>query len=225
MFGSSRTHGKTTTSAILAHILAEIKADFTAFLGGVSENFQSNFHFQGDAMTVVEADEYDRSFLQLSPDVACITAIDADHLDIYGTHEELVATFESFSKLVGTDGACIVHKSIPFNGLTYAVEDKADYYASNVQMDNGVYDFDLNYDNGKVVHVVFPKPGRHNLSNAIAAMAMAHQAGFDLEAIAAALKSFKGVERRFSYQIRTEDLVLLMIMRTTQKKLMQCIRP
>ena len=133
------THGKTTTSSILAHILVECKAPVSAFLGGICENFQSNFICKGTELTVVEADEFDRSFLRLSPSIACITAVDADHLDIYGTAEEFQKGFEDFTHRLKPGGKLIVRKGLPFAGLTYGIADGSDYEISQVKVQNGGY--------------------------------------------------------------------------------------
>lgn len=118
------THGKTTTSSILAHILVENKASVSAFLGGIAENFNSNLVLNGSQFTVVEADEFDRSFLKLSPDIACITAIDSDHLDIYGNEDEFRKGFEDFTKKIKPNGKLIIRNNLPFKGLTYSIENE-----------------------------------------------------------------------------------------------------
>ena len=143
------THGKTTTSSILAHILVECKAPVSAFLGGICENFQSNFICKGTELTVVEADEFDRSFLRLSPSIACITAVDADHLDIYGTAEEFQKGFEDFTHRLKPGGKLIVRKGLPFAGLTYGIADGSDYEISQVKVQNGGYHFTLSYTDPK----------------------------------------------------------------------------
>lgn len=209
------THGKTTTSSILAHILVETNASVSAFLGGICENFDSNLVLNGNLFTVVEADEFDRSFLRLSPDIACITAIDSDHLDIYGSEEEFRKGFEDFTKRLKPNGKLVVRNELPFKGLCYGIDDDSDYTINNISVENGAYHFDISYpclqtnERKKIQNCVFSKPGRHNLLNALAAVAMAHQAGFSMEILAKSLASFKGVKRRFSYQIRTEKQVFI----------------
>ncbi|WP_369047822.1 UDP-N-acetylmuramate--L-alanine ligase [Tenacibaculum sp. UWU-22] len=199
------THGKTTTTAILGHIMQPLKA--TSFLGGISENYHSNLILGEDKISVVEADEFDRSFLQLSPNIACITSIDADHLDIYNKADALQEAFIEFaSKVLQT---LIVAKGIPVEGLTYAVDEPADYYATNIKVVNGTYFFDVVTPSKKIEDVVFHLPGRHNLMNALAATAMADVYGVDVVAIKKQLSSFKGVQRRFSYKIKTDNLVLI----------------
>lgn len=199
------THGKTTTSAILGHIMQPLKA--TAFLGGIAENYNSNLILGEDLVSVVEADEFDRSFLQLSPNIACVTSMDADHLDIYGEHEALQESFKEFANKV-TD-TLIVAKGIPLKGLTYAVNENADYKAYNLKITNGTYFFDVKTPTSEIKNIAFNLPGKHNVMNALAALAMADVKGVSLEDIKERLKTFKGVQRRFTYKIKTADLVLI----------------
>lgn len=208
-FAVAGTHGKTTTSSILAHLLKETNTPFTAFLGGISEDFNSNFWFGGNTYSVVEADEYDRSFLQLAPDVACITSMDADHLDIYGTPSELKKAFVEFVGKIKPKGSLVVRNGLPLKGLTYGIEDNSDYCIRNLRIVNGVYVFDVETPNLTLKEVRFNKPGKHNLLNGLAAFSMALQIGSSPEELANALATFKGVKRRFSYQIKTEDFVFI----------------
>ncbi|MFY0603735.1 MAG: UDP-N-acetylmuramate--L-alanine ligase [Flavobacteriaceae bacterium] len=199
------THGKTTTSSILGHIMNAVKA--TSFLGGITENYQSNLILGKDKISVVEADEFDRSFLQLSPDIACVTSMDADHLDIYKKHDALKQSFKDFSNKVAKK--LIVAKGVELDGLTYAIEEKADYIADNVQVKNGMYQFDIKTPNTVIGNVLFQLPGRHNIMNALAAVAMADVYGIPHKTIKERLESFKGVQRRFSYKIKATDFVLI----------------
>ncbi|MCF8716016.1 UDP-N-acetylmuramate--L-alanine ligase [Joostella atrarenae] len=208
-FAVAGTHGKTTTSAILAHILKETGTPITAFLGGVSENFNSNFLIEGDEFTVVEADEFDRSFLHLSPSVACITSIDADHLDIYGDKEEMERTFVAFSEKVKPGGKLFVKSGLPINGITYGIEDNSDFSIRNLTITDSTYLFDLVTPTEHVRGVRFNKPGNHNLLNALAALAMATTIDTPLSRLAEALATFKGIKRRFSYHINQEDLIYI----------------
>ncbi len=201
------THGKTTTSSILGHILKEGSVNATSFLGGISENYNSNLILGGEEVSVVEADEYDRSFLRLSPNIACVTSMDADHLDIYGEAEALTNSFQEFANKVSDN--LILKKGLPLQGFTYAVNEKADYYADNLKIKNGVYIFDVMTPTEIITNVEFHLPGKHNVLNAVAALAMANIYGVSLQVIAKALLSFKGVKRRFSYKIKREDLVLI----------------
>lgn len=203
------THGKTTTSAILGHLMAECDMPVTAFLGGIAENYNSNFIFRGSKITVVEADEFDRSFLHLRPNIACVTSMDADHLDIYGNAQELENAFQTFAGFVNTKENILIKKYLPLEGMIVAVEEPADYEAQNVRIENGSYHFDLKTPTINLENLVFNLPGRHNLSNAIMALGMAILAGAPVDRLSAALESFKGVKRRFSYKIRTENLVLI----------------
>ncbi|MCD8435285.1 UDP-N-acetylmuramate--L-alanine ligase [Tenacibaculum dicentrarchi] len=199
------THGKTTTSAILGHIMQPEKA--TSFLGGISENYNSNLILGEDKISVVEADEFDRSFLKLSPNIACITSMDADHLDIYGENEMLQESFKDFANKVSD--TLIVAKGLPLKGLTYAVNEAADYRAYNVKIGTGAYVFDVDTPTETIKNITFNLPGKHNMMNALAALAMADVYGVTLENIKNQLKTFTGVQRRFSYKIKTENLVLI----------------
>ena len=199
------THGKTTTSSILGHIMAQVNA--TSFLGGISENYNSNLILGDDKISVVEADEYDRSFLQLSPDIACVTSMDADHLDIYGDSDALNTSFVEFTKEVSE--TLIVAKGLPLKGLTYAINEPSDYEAFNLKIESGKYIFDVKTPSAEIQNIEFSLPGRHNVMNALAALAMADVYGVSLENIKHSLSTFKGVRRRFSYKIKTEDFVLI----------------
>jgi len=201
------THGKTTTSSILGHIMHVCGTGATSFMGGVTENYNSNLILGGDQISVVEADEFDRSFLQLFPNVACITNMDADHLDIYGEKEVLEASFKEFANKVSH--TLIVKKGLPIKGLTYGVEEDADYQALNVRIENGSFIFDVKTPFSEVKDVVFHLPGRHNVSNALVSIAMAEKHGLSLNDIKNSLKTYKGVKRRFSYKIKESNFVLI----------------
>ena len=204
-FAVAGTHGKTTTSAILGHIMQPYEA--TSFLGGISENYHSNLIFGAEKISVVEADEFDQSFLQLSPNIACITSTDADHLDIYGEHSSLVHSFKEFANQVSD--VLIVAKGTGVEGLSYALNEDADYQISNIRRADGYYIFDVTTPNNHISDIEFSLPGKHNMMNALAAIAMADSYGISLESIKKSLKSFKGVERRFSYKIKTDTLTLI----------------
>lgn len=208
-FAVAGTHGKTTTSSILAHLLRETGTPLTAFLGGISEDFNSNFIFEGADYSVVEADEYDRSFLWLSPDVACVTSMEADHLDIYGSSEALVEAFVEFTGRLKPNGKLFVRNGLPLKGYTYGIEDDSDYCIRNLKIEHGTYIFDLGTPQTTLKGVKFNKPGQHNLLNGLVAFAMAIQAGPPLNRLVEALETFKGVDRRFSYRIRTSDLIFI----------------
>ncbi|WP_292946899.1 UDP-N-acetylmuramate--L-alanine ligase [Olleya sp. UBA1516] len=203
------THGKTTTTSILGHLLNECDVKLTAFLGGISENYNSNLILNGDKVSVVEADEFDRSFLTLSPDMACITSMDADHLDIYGDASELIKTFEDFTKKLKPNGKLFVKNGLPLNGITYGIEDNADYSAQNITIKDGTYIFDVKTPKTVLKQFKFNLPGRHNLSNALVALAMSLEYGLPHDQLIKALASYKGVKRRFTYQIKTDDIVFI----------------
>ena len=208
-FAVAGTHGKTTTSSILGHILFESGADVTAFVGGIVENYNSNLIGTGKTVTVVEADEFDRSFLHLHPNIACVTSMDADHLDIYGTSEEIEASFVEFANKVEDKSQLFITNELPIKGVTCAVNEEAIYKAFNVRVGNGSYVFDVQTPTETIRDIAFGLPGRHNLMNALMALAMAKTFGTSSEAIANALASFKGIRRRFSYQIKTPNLVYI----------------
>ena len=208
-FAVAGTHGKTTTSSILAHLLKETGTPLIAFLGGISEDFNSNFVLEGTEYSVVEADEYDRSFLQLSPDVACITSMDADHLDIYGSDAEIKKSFREFTQRIKPNGKLLVRNGLPLEGITYGIDDASDYCITNIKIEDGTYIFDLKTPEQTLKNVRFGKPGEHNLLNGLAAFAMAVQAISQPHHLAEALGTFKGVKRRFSYQIKNRDFVFI----------------
>jgi UDP-N-acetylmuramate--alanine ligase len=208
-FAVAGTHGKTTTSSILGHILYESGADVTAFLGGIVENYHSNLIGNGKTVTVVEADEFDRSFLHLHPDIACVTSMDADHLDIYGDKKAIEDSFREFAAKVANKNNLFVPKGLPLEGLTTGIEEDSTYKAFNIRIENGFYVFDVQTPSETIQNLQFGLPGRHNLMNALMALAMAKTYGTPTESIAKALASFKGIQRRFSYQIKSDDLVYI----------------
>lgn len=203
------THGKTTTTSILGHLLKSCNVKLTAFLGGISENYNSNLILNGDKVSVVEADEFDRSFLTLSPDMAAVTSMDADHLDIYGDASQLQETFKDFTKKIKPNGKLFVKNGLPIQGITYGIEDGSDYSIQNIKIENGTYVFDVKTPNTTIKNIEFNLPGRHNLSNALVALAMSVQYGLPTNQLAKALASYKGVKRRFSYHIKTDKLVFI----------------
>lgn len=207
------THGKTTTSSIIAHILYEMKASASAFLGGICQTFQSNLMLNGTDFIVVEADEFDRSFLQLSPNVACITSTDADHLDIYENEAEFLHGFELFTQKIKPNGKLIVRKNSHFQGITFGIEDNSDYEIRNISVENGSYHFSIFYSENsqrkEVKNIRFSQAGHHNLLNALAGVALLHQSGFSVEETTQFLETFQGVKRRFSYQIKTDNQIFI----------------
>lgn len=203
------THGKTTTTAILGHLLYQTGAKVTAFLGGISKNYNSNLILNGNDVAVVEADEFDRSFLTLSPNIAAITSVDADHLDIYAENEHLQQSFRDFAALVPQDGEVFVKNGLPLKGTTVGIADDANYAVQNIKIDNGAYFFDLKTPTGVVEDLHLNMPGKHNLMNAATAFAMALVYGSKTGELKKALASFKGVDRRFNYILKSEKIVLI----------------
>lgn len=208
-FAVAGTHGKTTTSSILGHILFEAGEDVTAFLGGIVENYNSNLIGSGKTITVVEADEFDRSFLHLHPNIACVTSMDADHLDIYGDASAIEDSFREFADKVVDKTKLFVPKSLDLKGLTIAINQQASFTAFNIRIENSAYLFDVQTPAEIIKNIRFELPGHHNLMNALMALSMAKSFGIDSDKIKKALSSFKGIQRRFSYQIKSEKLVYI----------------
>ncbi|MDF1548989.1 MAG: UDP-N-acetylmuramate--L-alanine ligase [Bacteroidales bacterium] len=214
------THGKTSVSTTTAHLLHQSNIGCLAFLGGISKNYQTNLILPYDinnkgTFAVVEADEFDRSFLQLSPSIALITAIDADHLDIYENKENIVYSFNQFVKKIEPKGTIIYKKgltllpeNLPENSFSYALSEPADFYAINQKISNiGLYSFDLITPKGIIKNLESGVPGKVNAENSVAAVSLAYIAGLDEDTIRKNLKSFKGVVRRFDFQINSAQLV------------------
>lgn len=208
-FAVAGTHGKTTTSSILGHILYQSGVDVTAFVGGIVENYDSNLIGNGKTVTVVEADEFDRSFLHLDPDIACVTSTDADHLDIYGDKESIEASFGEFADKVEDKSKLFIAKGLSLKGTEVGVNEDAAYKAFNIRIENSAYLFDVQTPTEQMKDLRFSLPGKHNLSNALMALAMAKTYGVDNEEIRSALDSFRGIRRRFSFQIKRDDLVFI----------------
>jgi UDP-N-acetylmuramate--alanine ligase len=218
------THGKTTTSSLVAHILKDAGMDISAFLGGITQNYNTNLLLGKTLETpnpeleshrvVVEADEYDRSFLTLYPKVAVITSMDADHLDIYGSKEYVEESYSMFAQQV--EGTLIIKKSIKeilqygdASSLTYAVNEDADFSARNIRIEDGQYVYDIQTPSGLIKDVTLGLPGLHNVENSVAATAVAKLEGVSDAAIRKALASFKGVRRRFDYKVKKKELVYI----------------
>ena len=181
-FAVAGTHGKTTTSSILGHVLYESGVDVTAFLGGIVENYNSNLIGSGKTVTVVEADEFDRSFLHLHPNVSCVTSMDADHLDIYGDAASIEDSFREFAAKTPSENLYVI-KGLPLEGNTIGVNNDADFSAQNIRIENGFYVFDVKTPTEVVQNVKFGLPGHHNLTNALLAFAMAKSYGVSNEKI------------------------------------------
>lgn len=194
------THGKTTTSSLVAHLAKEAGLHVSAFLGGIAENFGSNFLYNGNEYSVVEADEYDRSFLNLAPNWAIITSTDADHLDIYGDKETIVHGFNEFADLVKSPKQIFVRKGIDIGRpcITYAVNEAADYYTDHLSLDGAEVCFQFHTPKGETEEFSWEIPGIHNVENATAAIALLHSIGIELRILKKALASFKGIKRRYT---------------------------
>ncbi len=211
------THGKTTITTMVAHILRDSGFGCNAFLGGIAVNYGTNFWSSKKNVCVIEADEYDRSFLKLSPDVAIITAMDADHLDIYGTSEAMEQAFIDFSKRVRPDGLVVgkfgLERSKELqtqNYLSYSLQNEsADIYATNIRMRNGSYEFDVMLKDNRLENVKLNMGGMHNVENVIAAIAVANYLEIENDKIKVAVESFKGVKRRFEYLIKNDKIVFV----------------
>ncbi|MBS1573946.1 MAG: UDP-N-acetylmuramate--L-alanine ligase [Bacteroidetes bacterium] len=211
------THGKTTITTMTAHLLRDTGYGCNAFLGGISVNYGTNFWSNERNVCVIEADEYDRSFLKLSPDIAIISSMDPDHLDIYGTAEAMEQAFIDFSGKIKADGLLISKYGLKRgkelkrkNHLTYSLNDtNADVYASNIRMKNGSYGYDVIIRGGKLENVVLNMGGMHNVENSLAAIAAASSLNIDGEKIKLAVASFMGVKRRFQYIIKNEEFVFI----------------
>ena len=210
------THGKTTISAMVAHVLRHSSFGCNAFLGGISVNYDTNFWSSSNNVSVVEADEYDRSFLKLSPDVALITSMDPDHLDIYGTVENMEDAFVEFANRLKPEGFLLTKYGLPEKNfiasshLRYSLQnDMADIYASNVTMRDGGYVFDAKAKDWEITDVKLNIGGMHNVENAVAAIAIAAYLEIDPMRIKNAIGTFKGVQRRFEYVIPVAEAMKL----------------
>ena len=204
------THGKTTTSCMIAHILKESGVDCSAFLGGIASNYGTNALFGNSDVVVVEADEYDRSFLTLYPDIAIITSMDADHLDIYGNHNQLTESFIQFASQIKDGGTLIFHEDLALtSGITYSAKGPADVKGLNVQIKEGDFYFDFKNDDLQIDHMRLGIAGLHNVENALAAIEAALKLKIAPELIKNALGTFKGVKRRFEYILKTKDHIYI----------------
>ncbi|MFK7807196.1 MAG: UDP-N-acetylmuramate--L-alanine ligase [Saprospiraceae bacterium] len=193
------THGKTTTSSIVSHVIRTGGVDSTAFLGGIAQNLGSNYVGGKGEWMVVEADEFDRSFLHLTPDLAIILSMDPDHLDIYGAHDAMKETFAEFAGQLKAGGQLFVQADLPLkvaDQLSFGI-DKGDYFAYNERVEDGCAIFDFKGPKGAIANIKFAMPGRHNITNACAAIAVAQELNVSAVAIKEALASFKGIKRRF----------------------------
>ena len=212
--GVAGTHGKTTTSTMLTHILNESHLKCNAFLGGISANFNSNFvSSQTSEYTVIEADEFDRSFLQLSPFGSIITSTDADHLDIYGDAASFLKGFQDYANQINPNGVLVLKKGLNLKStapiISYAINQEADFKGENLKVENGVFSMDLASNGHQWKNIALGLPGIHNAENALACIAFCLFLGLSEEEIRHGLKTFKGVKRRFEYQVKTSKLVYI----------------
>ena len=214
------THGKTTTSSLIAHIIKSANMDLVACLGGITANYDSNLVMQGEVnnktIVVAEADEFDRSFLRLFPHTAVITSADADHLDIYGDHLQMLSSYKEFISQINRGGNLIIHESIamlaneaPHVKMTTYGMSRGQFLAGNITAKGGFFEFDLIGLEKTMEKIQLGVPGFHNMENAIAATLVALKLGIDEKLIREALLSFKGVKRRFEFIIKKEDLVYI----------------
>ena len=210
------THGKTTTSSMCAHIMHQSHLDCNAFLGGITKNYGTNYIVSDSEYVVIEADEFDRSFHWLSPWMSVITSTDPDHLDIYGTKEAYLESFRHYSELILPGGALIIHRDLEMKEnlqqgvkrYDYALHE-GDFHAENIKIDNGDISFDFISPIENVPNVVLGQPIPINIENGIAAMAMAQLNGCTADELRIGMRTYGGVDRRFDFKIKTDDLVLL----------------
>lgn len=211
------THGKTTTSSIVTHLLHSNGKNVSAFLGGIAKNINTNF-LLGDVqkanhITVVEADEYDRSFLTLHPQVAIITSMDADHLDIYGDHQTLIDCYKQFANQVGVSGSLIIKSGLEVTAqakvISYSITENAKAIAKNISVENGNYVFDYLFENREIKNVQLGLAGRHNIENAVAAVTAVIQYDLSDEQITKGLSSYTGVKRRYDVQVKNENVIYI----------------
>jgi UDP-N-acetylmuramate--alanine ligase len=210
------THGKTTTSSLIAHILRSSGVDCSAFLGGITQNYGTNLLIgknlnDSGSIVVVEADEYDRSFLALHPDIAVITSIDADHLDIYGSQELMHESYNLFARQVKKGGVLIakkgteaILKDVEARVISYSLRENTDFHASGIHVSGGQYRYSVMSTGAEMKDLTLGLPGSHNVENSVAAVAVAKTMGITDAQIRSALASFKGVKRRFEYHVKSE---------------------
>jgi len=219
------THGKTTTTTLSAHTLWLNKMVSCAFFGGISKNYDTNMllseksenqHVKNQKYFVVEADEFDRSFLTLNPEIAVITSTDADHLDIYGDKKSVLEAFSDFAQKIKKNGKLILHKNVSLlkepedvEIYRYSLDEKCDFYAKNIRLNNEFYTYDIVCKNETIENVTLGIPGLVNVLNSVAVAAIAFLIGVEKEEIKSAFKSFEGVKRRFDIRYRTEDLIFI----------------
>ncbi|RYF26260.1 MAG: UDP-N-acetylmuramate--L-alanine ligase [Flavobacteriales bacterium] len=208
--GIAGTHGKTTTSSIVAHILKDTGYDCTAFLGGITSNYNSNVLFGKNNVVVVEADEYDRSFLTLHPDIAVVTSMDADHLDIYGDKSHLEESFLLYAGQLKENGTLYAHEGLPLdNSISYAASSTANARAENIRVEGAKFVFDYKDQNASIHDISLMLPGKHNVENTTVAIAIALKLGIAAEKVKQAVANFKGVKRRFEYIVNNGSQIYI----------------
>lgn len=208
------THGKTSITTLITYLLHAAGRPCMAFLGGVSLDFNGNFVSGKEDLVVVEADEYDRSFLRLHPNIAVVSAIDPDHLDVYGTAEEMENAYSTFLDQTAPTGTIILKKPLPVKRsgsqvLEYALHPPADVFASNIRVEDGYFHFDVTIENKVWKDCQLGFPGRHNIENVLASLAVVRALNADMERAIAALPKFKGIKRRFEFKLREEQTVYI----------------
>ena len=224
------THGKTTISSMISHIMHSKGYPVTAFIGGIMNNYDTNMIYdENSTYMVAEADEYDRSFLKLHPHIAVISSLAADHLDIFGTMENMKSSFSEFVSQVNPEGAVIVHESVadqisvPANTLIYGINPAADLRMENIRIENHHYQFEIHYHN-QITDIRMKVPGLHNLENATAAAGVCLQAGMSLMEIKEGLESYKGVKRRFEFVVSEEGKIFIDDYAHHPEELAACIK-
>ncbi|MCF0051190.1 UDP-N-acetylmuramate--L-alanine ligase [Dyadobacter sp. LJ53] len=218
--GVAGTHGKTTTSSLVAHILRHAKVNSTAFLGGITQNYGTNLLLNEptdnleEVFCVVEADEFDRSFLTLFPEIAIVTSTDADHLDIYGQHEAVLESFRDYVSQIDDDGVLFMREGLELAAstkakvLTYSLH-SGNYHSADIHIKNARFVFDLIHPQGKIEEIAMKIPGYHNIENAVAASAVALHLGVGSDKIKEALENYGGVKRRFEYQLEEDGCIYI----------------
>ena len=204
----SGTHGKTTISSILSHILFKSKLEFTSFVGGIMNDYNSNLIINGNKIFIVEADEFDKSFLQLKPNIICINNIDADHLDIYKNYQNLENTFKAFVGNLKKDGIVFQNENLGFNGYKYGFSDKSDYFIDKLIYEQNETEFEIKSKKNNYGKVIFRMPGKHNALNALAAFSIAINLNLNPKNIISALESFSGIKRRFSIITKSPKILI-----------------
>jgi len=203
------THGKTTTSSMVAHILTDTGFGCTAFLGGITTNYNSNVLYSNNNVVVVEADEFDRSFLTLHPDIAVITSMDADHLDIYGDKSHLEESFHLFASQLKPEGRLFIKDGLPIAGITYSATGQSAINANNIRVEDGCFVFDFEDGYTTIKDIRLAMPGKHNVENVTAAIGVALSLGIHPKSVKKAVETFKGVKRRFETIVKTDEHIYI----------------